>query len=1317
LLACLLFTGAAAQTPCLPGWTYRVPVAVDNRGGAVPLGGHQVLVVVNTQALVAQHKAKADGSDIRFLDKAGTVLPYWIENGTYNTTQTRLWVKVGAIPAGVSEPVYLFYGAPGAFAVADGTQTFELFDDFGGPALNPDCWTACGGGTAALSGGALSLNAPAGTRISVTSIADYAAPLVAEMRVNSLGGPAVYLAQLNGADRQGYGIYYDLVTGVPVVRMQLFSAATGCLSHADQTVVTAASAGATAGVWQFARPATGRQEYRWPGTLTTQARTDATYALQATSRVSFGVAESGGNVQLDWVRMRKYLAVEPVTSLGAETVSVTNATTSNNGPLCTGQTLQLSATAIAGATYAWTAPDGTTYAGQNVFIPAVTAAGGTYSCVIATPAGGCPSLTVFTTVVVNEPTVGGTLAGAAGVCSSPAATGTLTLQGHLGNVLRWESSSGGAAPWNSIAHTGTSLTYSGLVQTTWYRAVVQNGSCAPAASAPAKVTVFPAPRAGTVLGGTSGCSGANGGTLTLTNYQGEVVRWEASPDGSIGWTPIAHTAPQLAYSNLTATTYYRAVVGSGVCPPVHTAPVAVVVQPPPAVNFAASAACAGQSTAFTNGTAVPAGTTATYTWDFGDGTGAVLPHPVHTFPAAGTYQVTLTVTTHRGCVASLTKAVVVNPPPSVDFAQANVCLGSPMSFNNLTTISAGTIAGYRWNFGDGTGTSTLKDPVYTYARAGTYQVTLTATSSATPACAATITRTVTVFTASSVDFAAAPACFGEQTTFTNKTYNAAGGLTYAWDFGDGATSTDVNPAHAYAAPGVYQVRLTASTAANCSNAVVRQVTVHPSPVAAFTAADVCLQAPVLLVNQSVTGNETVAYQWTFGDGSSSAEASPSHVYATAGVYQVVLTVTTATGCRSTAARTVRVHALPEARFTFGNGCQGDPIAFNNLSAIAAGGLAYAWDFGDGSTSTQINPSHPYAVASTYTVRLTATSGSGCQDVLEKTVAIHERPVVNFSAAAVCDGKTTVFANLTAAPASTAYNWDFGDGTSSTVASPVKQYLNPGRYTVTLRATTASGCGAGATQTVTVHAMPVASFRAADVCEGEAVRVENRSAIPAGSLTYQWDMGDGTTSVVPAPVHRYARPGTYTITLRVTSDAGCRDSLTRYVTVHQLPVAEAGPDVTASKGFGVRLQAAGGVQYRWAPVDGLSDPDAAAPIARPAATTTYTVTVTSATGCTSIDEVTVTVQQDYKLIASNVLTPDGNGVNDTWHIFNIETYGTCNVRVVDRWGKQVYRQDNYQNDWQGTSGRDVLPDGTYYYIITFRDSREVYKGALTILRNQ
>ncbi|HEX8528365.1 MAG TPA: PKD domain-containing protein, partial [Cytophagales bacterium] len=854
---------------------------------------------------------------------------------------------------------------------------FELFDDFGGPVLDAGRWTACGGGTATPSGGALSLNAPAGTRLNVTSAADYAAPLVAEMRVNSLSGPGGYLAQLNGTDQQGYGLYHDLVTGVPVVRMQLFSAATGCLSHTDQPVVMAASAGATAGVWQFARPVTGRQEYRWPGTITTQTRTDATFALTATSRVSFGVAESGGNVQLDWVRLRKYLAVEPVTSLGAETVSVTNATATSNGPLCTGQTLQLSATAIAGATYAWTAPDGTTYAGQNVSIPAVTAAtAGQYSCVIATPAGGCPSLTVFTTVVVNEPTVGGSVAGAAGVCSSPAATGTLTLQGHLGNVVRWESSPGGAAPWTSIAHTGTSLAYSGLVQTTWYRAVVQNGNCAPAASAPAQVTVFSAPKAGAILGNTGGCSGANGGVLTLTGYQGEVVRWETSPNGSNGWTPIAHPAPQFTYTNLAATTYYRAVVGSGVCAPVYTAPVAVAVQPLPAVQFAASAACAGQSTAFTNGTAVPAGTTATCTWDFGDGTGAVLPHPVHTFPAAGAYQVTLTVATDKGCVASLTKTVVVNPPPVVDFAQSNVCLGSAMPFNNLSTIPAGTLAGYRWDFGDGTGTSTLKDPVYTYARAGTYQVTLTATSAATPACAAAITRTVTVFTASSVDFAAAPACLGEQMVFTNKTYNAAGGLAYAWDFGDGATSADVNPAHTYAAPGVYQVRLTASTAANCSNAVVRQVTVHPSPVAAFAAADVCLEAPVVLVNQSVTGNETVSYQWNFGDGSFSAEASPSHVYATAGVYQVGLTVTTAAGCRSTATRTVRVHALPEARFTLGNGCQGDPIAFHNLSAVAAGTLGYQWDFGDGSTSTQTNPSHPYPAAGTYTVRLTATSGAG-----------------------------------------------------------------------------------------------------------------------------------------------------------------------------------------------------------------------------------------------------------------------------------------------------------------------------------------------------
>lgn len=96
---------------------------------------------------------------------------------------------------------------------------------------------------------------------------------------------------------------------------------------------------------------------------------------------------------------------------------------------------------------------------------------------------------------------------------------------------------------------------------------------------------------------------------------------------------------------------------------------------------------------------------------------------------------------------------------------------------------------------------------------------------------------------------------------------------------------------------------------------------------------------------------------------------------------------------------------------------------------------------------------------------------------------------------------------------------------------------------------------------------------------------------------------------------------------------------------------------------------------------------------------------------------VYVNDDYKLIANNVLTPNGDGVNDFWEIENIQTFGTSDLAIFDRWGNQIYTAKGYTNTWNGTSGNDILPDGAYYYVITFEESTKVYKGTITILRDK
>jgi gliding motility-associated-like protein len=150
-------------------------------------------------------------------------------------------------------------------------------------------------------------------------------------------------------------------------------------------------------------------------------------------------------------------------------------------------------------------------------------------------------------------------------------------------------------------------------------------------------------------------------------------------------------------------------------------------------------------------------------------------------------------------------------------------------------------------------------------------------------------------------------------------------------------------------------------------------------------------------------------------------------------------------------------------------------------------------------------------------------------------------------------------------------------------------------------------------------------------------------------------------------------------------------------VQPLPTADAGEDLTVRLGDKIQLQGSGGVKYNWSPAQGLSDLYVANPVAQPAVTTTYTLTVTSAEGCTSTDEVTVKVQQD--VLIPNTFTPNNDGTNDVWVIKNIEDYPGCKIEIFNRWGNKVYDSAGYSQPWNGTANNgQELPVTTYFYTI-------------------
>ena len=312
--------------------------------------------------------------------------------------------------------------------------------------------------------------------------------------------------------------------------------------------------------------------------------------------------------------------------------------------------------------------------------------------------------------------------------------------------------------------------------------------------------------------------------------------------------------------------------------------------------------------------------------------------------------------------------------------------------------------------------------------------------------------------------------------FTNTTSGSA--TTWAWDFGDGQTSTIKNPGHSYSAPGTYTVKLTATGPGGSS---IKIATIKadplPAPVANFTVRPSSGVAPLVVKFANTTAGRVDSWEWDFGDGARSSDVkSPVHTYAQPGSYTVKLTATNSGGTSiKTAATPITANPppVPVANFTMAPAHGDAPLAVRFRNRTVGKVDSWLWDFGDNSTSTDANPSHVYAQAGSYSVKLSATNvgGTGTKtSVTPIVVTLPPLPVANFSVTPASGHLplTVYFINRTSGKMNS-WLWDFGDGTTSTDVNPTHVYTEAGKYTVTLSATEFHGT-ATATSATAVRAL-------------------------------------------------------------------------------------------------------------------------------------------------------------------------------------------------------------------------------------------------------
>jgi gliding motility-associated-like protein len=385
-------------------------------------------------------------------------------------------------------------------------------------------------------------------------------------------------------------------------------------------------------------------------------------------------------------------------------------------------------------------------------------------------------------------------------------------------------------------------------------------------------------------------------------------------------------------------------------------------------------------------------------------------------------------------------------------------------------------------------------------------------------------------------------------------------------------------------------------------------------------------------------------------------------------------------------------------------CDDFLVNFNNFSE---GADDYMWLFGDGTTSTTFEPSHVFPDTGVYIVSLICNPGFVCADTFTTEIWIYNTLTANFSFNAGCSGEAVIFSDnsiSTEAGDIVEWDWDFGDGGSSTSSDPTHAYDIGGIYDVILTVTTDKGCSSTVILPVDLLSGPTADYSVDDVCLNEAAEFIDETTHPAGvTLTnWWWDFGDGNSSSDQDPSYFFEEAGDYDVTLIVATDNDCQDTITQSITIGELPYPYAGLDDTVTYLEYYTLTGEGNGTYSWSPAGLVSDPFIATPQIRPEVTTTYILTVTSPDGCVAIDSVTIYVEDITIVEIPNAFSPNNDGINDQFFVLTHTVAEFYEFSIYNRWGQLLFTTSDPTFGWDGTYN-DVEQDvGAYVYVVRAKD---------------
>lgn len=621
-----------------------------------------------------------------------------------------------------------------------------------------------------------------------------------------------------------------------------------------------------------------------------------------------------------------------------------------------------------------------------------------------------------------------------------------------------------------------------------------------------------------------------------------------------------------------------------------------------------------------------------------------------TVSSPGRYYVT--VTDIFGFVSSDT--ITIYHPYTELSSPQTLCLGDSLLWN--TNLTSGPYS-FSWSTGDTTPSIYINSPGQYWVRVDTVGCS---------SMSDTVTVVVDSFSSTVSLGPDANRCTGNTIALVS---GAAQVQTYLWsDSTTGASLTLQNS-------GTYWVSVTDSNGCVARDSIGITI-VGVAPLVNFSADTVCKGDTTFFTDLTPASDTIVAWNWNFGEPSSgpnniSTQQNPYHIYANSGMYMVILSDTTTGGCYNDTTITVRVHPNPVPLFSHTVPCTGTPVQFTN-STDTVGIFSWLWNFGDpasgpNNVSALKNPSHIYNAPGSYNVTLTVTLNTGCIAVDTVVVVVGQTVIPNFSFFNTCIGQVT---NFFTGASGASLLWNFGDNSFSTQQNPLHQYAFVGTYPCTLTAITMAGCTSIVANSVVINDVPVAYFRTSSACVNVPYQLLDSSYISAGSVTlWQWSFPDFSTSTQQNPYYTFSDTLQYNITLVATSNAGCKDTITRAVKVHPLPTASFTSDISygdAPLNVDFTNLSSGAVSYMW----DFGDTSGTSVLANPSYTFTsrgtYPVTLIANTlyGCsdTSVKYIFV-VEPTLDLAVTSVTKTSGaNSISISAGVANLGNIAVSNFKI-------------------------------------------------------